>query len=177
MSKGGVLSAEEALESGISLAKKAGKGVSKAVSDTAKAATSQVGVSSQTTDQSTKDFVKDLYGAGKKSQSSGAGSGSIKQNPQTATTDSQTDAGLPKSPEEQQKLAEVRSKLQKRHDEFYYEPLVNSRKDKPEERSAEKIEIEKQQEMVDLQKKEEKKPPPLVTRNQQRVEKFPGSGG
>ena len=59
MSKGGVLNAEEALESGVSLVKKAGKGVSKAVSDTAKAATSQVGISPQAADQSTKDFVKD----------------------------------------------------------------------------------------------------------------------
>lgn len=174
MNKGGVLNAEEALESGISLAKKAGKGVSSAVSDTAKAATSQIGVSPQAQDQSTKDFVKDLYGAGKKNQQSG---NNQSLNSQAELPQSQTDAGLPKSPEEQQKLAEVRSKLQKRHDEFYYKPLVNPSKDKPEERPAEKVEIEKQQEMIDLQKKEEKKPPPLVIRNQQRVEKFPGGGG
>lgn len=177
MNKGGVLNAEEALESGVSLAKKAGKGMSRAVSDTAKAATSQVGISPQAADQSTKNFVKDLYGAGKKSQSSGAGSGSAGQSPQAASPQSQTDAGLPKSPEEQQKLQEIRSKLQKRHDEFYYEPLVNPKKDKPEERPAEKVEIEKQEDLIDLQKKEEKKPPPLVTRNQQRVEKFPGASG
>ncbi len=175
MNKGGVLNAEEALESGISLAKKAGKSMSKVASDTAKAATSQVGISPQAQDQSTKDFVKDLYGAGKKSQQSG---GNQASNPQAASPQNPTNADLPKSPEEQQKLAEVRTNLQKRHDEFYYEPLVNPKKDKPEERPAEKVEIEKQQEMVDLQKKEEKKPPPLsIQRAQTKTEKFPGGGG
>ncbi|MEK7573222.1 MAG: hypothetical protein AAB531_02235 [Patescibacteria group bacterium] len=175
MSKGGVLTAEEALETGANLAKKAGKGIAKSASDTAKAATSQLGIS-QTTDQSTQDFVKDLYGAGKKNPQAGGDSSS---NPaQSPTQPVPSDTESPKSPEEQQKLAEVRTKLQKRHDEFYYEPLVNPKGEKPEERPAEKVENEKQQEMVDLQKKEKDKPPPLaVQRGQRKTEQFPGGGG
>ncbi|MEK7559535.1 MAG: hypothetical protein AAB521_04480 [Patescibacteria group bacterium] len=174
MSKGGVLTAEEALETGANLAKKAGKGIAKSASDTAKAATSQLGIS-QTTDQSTQDFVKDLYGAGKKNPQAGGDSSS---NPaQSPTQPVPSDTESPKSPEEQQKLAEVRTKLQKRHDEFYYEPLVNPKGEKPEERPAEKVEKEKQEEMIDLQEKKKKEVPVLVQKNQQRVEKFPGGGG
>ena len=173
MSNGGIISGEETLETGISLAKKAGKGTAKTVGDTAEAVVSQLGVS-QNSDQSTQDFVKDLYGAGKKTpQASGQSLNSV-QNP---TQQAASDSGSQKSPEEQQKLQEVRIKLQKRHDEFYYDPLVNPRKDKPEERPAEKVEKEKQEEMIDLHEKKKKELPILVQRNQQRTEKFPGSGG
>lgn len=174
MNKGRVLNAEEALESGISLAKKAGKGVSKAVSDTAKAATSQVGISPQAADQSTNDFVKDLYGSTDDSKKQ-----SQTQTPQGAGDDHNNP---PKTPEEAEKQAEEKKKMlelrQKLHNEVYYDPLVNPRKDKPKERPAEKVEKEKQEEMIDLRKKEEKKPPPLaVQRGQRKTEQFPGGGG
>ncbi len=172
---------EEALETGTTLVKQTGKAAGTAAADTTKSVVSQTGLSTGG-DTTTDDFVKDLYGAGKKNPQVGSNSSS---NSQATPVQDQASTDAPKTPEEQQKLQEVRSKLQKRHDEFYYEPLVNPRKDKPEERPAEKVEIEKQQEMVDLQKKEDlpagrqgkRLPPPLVQRNQQRVEKFPGASG
>ncbi len=76
--------------------------------------------------------------------------------------------------EEQAKLASVRQKL---HDEVYYLPLIHGKKNQ-EERPAEKVEKEKKQEIQDLQKKEAKKPIPLVVqRAQQTAEKFRGVSG
>lgn len=83
-----------------------------------------------------------------------------------------------KSPEEQKKLIELRNQL---HRENYYDPTFNPVKNPPaggEERPAEKVENEKKQEMIDLQKKEEKKPPPLaVVREQNKAEQFRGAAG
>ena len=81
------------------------------------------------------------------------------------------------SPEEQKKLMELRNQL---HKENYYDPTFNP-KNPPaggEERPAEKVENEKKQETVDLQKKEEQKPPPLaVVREQNKAEAFRGAAG
>jgi hypothetical protein len=166
MSKGGVLNAEEALESGLSLAKKAGKNIAGIASDTAKAATSQITGQYQTT----QDFVKDLYGPTVKTQNS----------QQSQASQPSDNSKIPQTPEEAQEELEKKKKIEelkaKLHDEVYYQPLVNPQKGEP-ERPVEKVEREKKEEMVDLQKKEEEKPPPLVQRNQQRVEKFPGGGG
>jgi len=75
----------------------------------------------------------------------------------------------------QAKLANIRQKL---HDEVYYEPLIQGQKNQEEERPVEKVEREKKQEMHDLQKKEAKKPAPLVVqRAQQTAEKFRGVSG
>ena len=79
-----------------------------------------------------------------------------------------------KTPEEQKKLMELRQQL---HKEKYYDPTFNPVK-KQEERPAEKVENEKKQEMVDLQQKEAKKPPPLeVARAQNKAEMFRGTSG
>jgi hypothetical protein len=79
-----------------------------------------------------------------------------------------------KSPEEQKELIELRNQL---HKEVYYDPLINPVK-KQEERPAEKVENEKKQEMMDLQKKEEKKPQPIaVVREQNKAEMFRGAAG
>lgn len=176
MSKSGVIGAEEALESGVSLTKKAGKGIAKSASDTAKAATSQLGITTAS-DQDTKDFVKDLYGQGSKKQLTTNNQNSQNTSAQSSSQKTSDDAGSLKSPEEQQKLAEVRTKLQKRHDEVYYQPLINPSKP-PEERPAEKVENEKQEEMQELEVKKKEKPPPLaIQRGQTKAERFPGGGG
>ena len=78
-----------------------------------------------------------------------------------------------KSPEEQKKLLELRQKL---HRETYYDPTFNPPKQQ-EERPAEKVENENKQEMQELEQKEAKKPPPLVQRARERVERFPGASG
>ncbi|MDO8460893.1 MAG: hypothetical protein Q7S38_00460 [bacterium] len=78
--------------------------------------------------------------------------------------------------DEEKEKAEIRQKLQKLHDETYYNPTFNPPKNQ-EEKPLEKVEREKQEEMQDLQKKEEEKPPPLVQRAQQKTERFPGTSG
>lgn len=176
MSKPAIISAEEALESGKSLVKKTGKNIAKSAGDTAKAAVSQItGAPSDTnlqTDQHTKDFVKDLYGKTINNNSHKTSNKSQQANTQTQSPD---DSNKNLSSEEQQELMNLRKKL---HDEVYYDKLVNPRKGQPEERPAEKVEKEKQEEMIELQKKEEKKPPPLaVQRAMTKTEKFPGGGG
>ncbi len=79
-----------------------------------------------------------------------------------------------KSPEEQKELIELRNQL---HREIYFDPTFNRPKQQ-EERPAEKVESEKKKEMMDLQKKEDKKPQPLaVTREQNKAEQFRGAAG
>lgn len=76
------------------------------------------------------------------------------------------------TPEEVQKTAQLRQQL---HSE-YYQQLTNPPKQQ-EERPAEKIEREKQEERWELQKKEEEKPEPLaIKREQGKAEKRPGAG-
>lgn len=118
----------------------------------AKTATDQV--AGQSKDE-TREFVKSLYGP---SQT------------KSETPLRQGFAGQEETKE--QKLAKLRHELHAN----YYQNLVNRPK-APKERPAEKVEKEKQEEMIDLQKKEAKKPSQLVQKAQQRVEKYPGASG
>ena len=164
MSKsGGVLSGEEALESGISLIKKSGKVAVAAVSDSAKAAGSQI----SGRNQDTQDIVESLYSKSDENPDQ-------KQNKTSNQNPQQPEENTPEEIEKKKKLAQLRQQL---HDEVYYDPLVNPKKQQQEERPAEKVEKEKQQETVELEEKKKKEPPPLVQRIQQRVEKFPGASG
>lgn len=109
------------------------------------------GTSSKTSEKDeTKEFVKSLYGK------------------------SSTLQVKPDQKKAEDELAKKRLR-QELHAQ-YYQRLVNPPK-APEEKPAEKVEREKKQEMVDLQQKEKKKPPVLVQRAAQRVEKYPGASG
>lgn len=170
MNKSGMIG--EILETGGSMAKKSGKTIAKAAGDTVKAATTQItGGDNSVSD---KDIVKNLYGIkdDKKTNS---------QQPVAQNSQQQVQNQDPvKSIEDKQKLEEARRQL---HNEVYYDPLINPKKTQEEERPAEKIEKEKQEEMIGLQEKNlpagrQGKPPPLIIqRTQQRVEKFPGRSG
>ncbi len=155
---------EEVLETGGSKAKQAGKSTIGAISDAGKAAASQI---AGVRDKNTQDVVKELYGKTDQNTDS-ASDKSVNQNSQ------QPEDNTPQGIEKKKKLEELRQQL---HREVYYDPLVNLPKQKEEEKPAEKIEREKMQEMQDLQKKEKDKPPPLIQKTQQGVEKYPGAGG
>ena len=155
MNKSGIIG--EVLETGGSLAKKSGKTITKTAGDAAKVAVSQItGGDSAVSD---KDIVKNLYGIQQSST----------QNPQQQAQGQ--DPG--KSIQDKQKLEEARRQL---HTEVYYDPLVNPKKPQ-EERPAEKVEKEKQEEMIELTEKKKKEPPPLVAKTRERVERFPGTSG
>lgn len=111
-------------------------------------------------------FLKDLYGSAKQNPSSGQNS--------LDKSASFAEASAAK-PEEKKALLELRNQL---HKENYYDPTFNPPKKQEEERPAEKVEMEKKQEMQDLQQKEAKKPSPLaVQREQKKVEMFRGPAG
>jgi hypothetical protein len=122
-------------------------------------------------------FLKDLYGKSDPSADSGQVKKDDLQASQSKKPSEFQEQIAKKSPEEQKKLIELRDQL---HKENYYDPTFNP-KNRPaggEERPAEKVENEKKQEMIDLQKKEEKKPPPLaVVREQNKAEMFRGAAG
>lgn len=174
MDKSGMMG--EILEKGQGLA----GNVKKQVTDTVKAAASQVAGSTTGTDQvapgqtpNVDEFVKDLYGIKEQVQPKTPQANSDKQ---VEMPDSEQ-AQDPKKIEEQQKLAKLRQDL---HRETYYDPLVNPPKEKPEEEERAAVKVEKEDEMEKLEEKEKerKKPPPLaVTKSQQRVEKHPGASG
>lgn len=119
-------------------------------------------------------FLKDLYGKSDPSASSGQvkkDNLQASQNKQPGEFEKQI---ADKSPEEQKELMQLRQEL---HKQVYYDPTFNPVK-KQEERPAEKVENEKKKEMMDLQKKEDKKPQPLaVTREQNKAEMFRGASG
>jgi len=164
MSKGGILNLEDALETGVSTAKRGAKTVANAVSDTGEAAASQItGVQNK----DTQDIVKSLYAQSNQNTDQKSNKTS-NQDPQ------QPEDNSPQGLEKKKKLEELRQQL---HKEVYYDPLVNQKKPKEEERPAEKVEREEMQDLQDLQKKEKDKPPPLVQKTQQRVEKYPGASG
>lgn len=166
MDKAGVFG--EILEQGQSLTDKTGKAVKKQIADTAKAAVSQVAGSGTQADQpgqnqpptADKNFVKDLYGIKDKKQPK---SSQLKPPSQTSESSSE-EVQDQKKIEEQQKLAKLRQEL---HQTTYYEPLINPKKEKPEERPAEKVEQEKQEEQFELQQKEKEKPAPLAVKRAQ----------
>lgn len=161
----------EILEQGGSIVKQTGKQAVKLPSDLAKTAATQTGAAPQVADQGKsvdttvqkkqrEELVKGLYGISDKKQTQGKTAPASDQPPQQ------------KTPEELQKLAELRQRL---HSE-YYQRLVNPPKPK-EERPAEKVEREKMEELQEVQKKEEKKPPPLPqTARPGTVERKLGSG-
>ena len=161
----------EVLESAGTAVKQTGKAVASAVSDSAKAAASQAGVpvgdssagSSQdaTSQVSNEDVVEGLY---EKSQPQNT-------NPPQQPVSNQTDSSG-KTPQEAAEIEVVRKRL---HDEYYQRDF--NRPKQEEERVAEKVEREEKEEMVDLQQKKMEKPPELVQRAAQRVEKFPGASG
>lgn len=73
-----------------------------------------------------------------------------------------------------QKLTALRKQL---HDEVYYQPLTNPKRE-DEERPAERVERQEREEMQDLQKKEAEKPPPIaVQRAQTTIEMNRGVSG
>ena len=122
--------------------------------------------------KNTEEFVKGLYGAPRDSEKNDekryVSPGQKVQKPSEFEEQIKD-----KTPEEQKKLMQLRQQLHSQ----YYQNLVNPPKQQ-EERPAEKVEREKQEEMIDLQKKEQKKPKDLATRMaSERVEKFPGASG
>lgn len=158
----------EVLESGGTAIKQTGKAASNAISDTAKAAVSQItgsqgDNSAPPSDIDAKDIVSSLY---EKSQSQNTNLQQVPK-PANAPTGSQK-----KTPDELANLELVRKELHA----AYYQSLTNPPKPQ-EERPAEKVEREEKQDLVDLQQKQMEKPPPLVQRAAQRVEKFPGASG
>lgn len=155
--KGSILG--ETLEQGGSIVGQTGKQVVKLPSDLAKTAAGQTGAAPASSDQNApvdtaetkkqrEEFVKGLYGISDKKGAQGQAAAKSPQSPKPAQQ---------KSPEELQKLAGLRQKL---HQETYYQPLVNPSKPQ-EERPAEKVEREKQEELVELQEKKKEEPPPL----------------
>lgn len=162
----------EVLESAGTAAKQTVKAAANAVSDTAQTAASQIGVpvgdssappsQDAATQVSNGEVVESLY---EKSQPQNT-------NPQQALQQGSRPNISDKTPQEQAELEVVRKRL---HDE-YYQSLINPPKQE-EERTAEKLEREEKEEMIDLQQKKMENPPPLVQRQAQRVEKFPGASG
>ena len=175
--------------------KQGAKQIVKLPEELAKDASGQVGGSKPTeqkpqeqkqewkSDEERVKFLRDLYGPSQNKTQEQAKKPENKQsttaNPLITTEKKPSEFEeqiKDKSPEEQKKLMELRNQL---HKENYYDPTFNP-KNPPaggEERPAEKVENEKKQETVDLQKKEEKKPPPLAAqRAAQRVENLPGAG-
>ena len=167
----------EILEQGQSLVGNTQKGVKQVVTDFKKTATSQVtggnstddsgtneSASAQpaqsgkavTTDQ-TKQFVNDLYGV-KDNQATVQGDPKNSQtsaNPLTYTIN-QVEKGE-KTPEELQKIQELRQELHAN----YYQTLTNPQSQQPEEAVTEKLEREEKEERWELQEKEKEKPPDL----------------
>jgi len=115
------------------------------------------GTSSDKDKKATEEVVKHLYGVNEK----------------TATTESTASNAAAQREQDKKEIEKKRAQL-RAHQEYFQSLTTPKPK---EERPAEKVEREKKQEMVDLQKKEKKKPPILVQRAQQSVEKFRGTAG
>ncbi len=158
----------EVLESAGTAAKQTGQAAANAVSDTAKAAASQITGSqgdspASPQDVSNQDVVKGLY---EESQPQNT-------NPQQPAMVSNVPSdSSEKTPEELANLELVRKELHA----AYYQSVVNP-PTQEEESVSEKIEREDRQEDMELQQKEMEKPPELVQRAAQRVEKNPGASG
>jgi hypothetical protein len=155
-----------------------GKAVKKQIADTAKTVASQVTGVNQNPSQAQpvpgkvdENFVKDLYGVKDetnqtsqkpKTQQSSVQGNQGNQNQKNQITPEE--ANDPKKMEEKQRLAKLRQEL---HMKTYYEPTFNPPK-KQEERPAEKVEKEKQEEQMELAKKQEEKPKPIAVQRAQR---------
>lgn len=160
----------EVLESAGTAAKQTGQAAASIVGGAVAATASQLGVpvvdnsgSANLDNTNTQDVVESLYGESQPQNTTPQ---------QTPTPASDSSNAQSKSPEELANIEFIRKELH----EAYYQTLVNPPKQE-EESVSEKIEREDQQEMVDLQEKQMEKPPELVQRAAQRVEKFPGASG
>ncbi len=163
----------EVFEQAGTAVKQTGKAAANAVSDFAQGAVSQLGVPVPDNSQavgaadaaSQADLMEGLYGK-------------TQQQAQAPAQPASTAMAGPsaQSPQDLERIAQIHRELMSLHNETYYDPLVNPVK-KEEEKVAEKIEREDKQEKFELQKKEMEKPPELVQRAAQRIEKFPGASG
>ena len=125
------------------------------VSDVSASVQSQLGIQSEPSTASsndqpaiadterTKEMVNEFYGV------------SDYQHGQPLQADVDVQEQLRKDREELRRLMD-------RHATSYYEPLINPPKEKPQERAAERVERQVQEDMWELQQKEEKKPPPVT---------------
>lgn len=132
-------------------------------------------------DEERRRYLKDLYGSAKPGtvqnpadKNSSEAKKNDLQSPQNKKPTEFEKQIADKSPEEQKRLLEARQEL---HKEVYSDPTFNPPQ-KQEERPAEKVESEKKEDRLELEKKEEKKPPPLVVvRQQNKAEMFRGVSG
>jgi hypothetical protein len=126
--------------------------------------------------QSNEDFVKELYGPSENNAKSHAdGEGKAPTERQKAAAEyiqEKVEGGM--TPEEAQKLQSLRNKL---HQE-YYQKLISYEQPKPEERKADKMEKEKEQdEMRELEEQKKKDAPIAVQMGANKAEQFPGASG
>lgn len=123
---------------------------------------------SRSSDKDTREVVNGLYAPSNNYEKTEADKKEIKGQPEFEKM------MVNKTPEERKKLLQLHLE---RHKLTYADQLLHPTSKKPEERPAEKVEKEKEQEMQELQQKEAQKPPPLVQRARERVERFPGASG
>lgn len=131
--------------------------------------------------QANEDMVKELY-APTGDKASGQSESQESHESKEKSTESQKAAskfiqekieeGM--SPDEAQKLYSLRRQL---HNE-YYQKLINYKKGQPEERVAEKVEKEKEEDdRMNLEEQKKKDTPIAVQMGANRTEKFPGASG
>lgn len=139
----------ETLEQGGSIVKQTGKQVVKLPTDLARTAAKQAAAKQSATDQgkSQGEFVKGLYGTTDQK--------ALAEQAEQKVAVAQ--ASKQRSPEELEKIAQLRQKL---HSETYFGELLSPPKPQ-EERPVEKVEREKMEELQGEQEKQAKKPPPL----------------
>ncbi len=104
------------------------------------------------TSDETKRFVQELYGV-----NPNAPKGDTEKNPGAKIAQGIAEKNPHMKPEDVQKLASLRQQL---HQQVYYQPTFNRPKQQ-DEPVVEKLEKEKQVEMMELQEKEKKKPQKL----------------
>lgn len=129
--------------------------------------------------QANEEMVKELYAPSEQHETSNkqqGSNGSEEQNEsQKAASEfiqEKIEEGM--TPEEAQKLYSLRRQL---HSE-YYQKLTNYGKQQPEERTADKVEKEKDQDdRMNLDEQKKKDAPIAVTMGANRAEQFPGASG
>lgn len=189
--------AEELLEAGISSVKKQ---ITSQVSATGNTISSQLGpVSTQSSaenismqqtpsqntqsqDQATNDFVKDLYGSSDQNLNQLQANSNLNNNQSNSSLTLQgKNIDQPKTQQDAEELAKARKALMEQHTTTYYRPTFESPQ-RPQEDTAEKLEREKQEEeakkMQELQEEKKKDEVPMAVRMaSQKAEKFRGSAG
>lgn len=131
--------------------------------------------------QANTDMVRDMYAPSEsqnsnlKSQNSGEqenGEATESQKAASKFIQEKIEDGM--TPEEAQKIYSLRRQL---HNE-YYQKLINYSKQQPEERTAEKVEKEKEEDArMNLEEQKKKDTPIAVQMGANRTEKFPGASG